>query len=84
MFFTVEHVDIQNEVVRRALASAVQREGIVSTLGEAFKAVETGVCKQSYAGELREYREYAICNDKGETSLGDKVEDLVPVTLVEL
>jgi len=84
VFFTVEHVDIENEVVRRALASVVQREGLVSTLGEGFKAVEAAVCKQSYAGELHEYGEYAICNDKGETSLGDKVENLVPVTLVEL
>ena len=84
VFYTVEHVDLENEVVRRALASAVQREGIVNTLGEAFKAVETAACKRSYAGELREVRDYAICNDKGETSLGDKVENLVPVTLVEL
>jgi ABC-type transport system substrate-binding protein len=86
VFFTVEHVDIENEVVRRALASTVQREGLVSTLGEGFKAVEAAVCTQSYAGELHEHGngEYAICNDKGETSLGDKVENLVPVTLVEL
>lgn len=84
VFYTVEHVDIENDVVRRALASAVQREGLVDTLGEAFKTVETGLCVHSYAGELDEAKDYAICNDRGETSLGDTVEEPVPVTLVEL
>lgn len=84
VFFTIEHVDIENDVVRRALASAIQREGIVASLGEAFRAVEAGTCTQTYAGELDTNREYAICNDKGETSLGDRVECVVPVTLIEL
>ena len=84
VFYTVEHVDIEQEVVRRALASAVQREGVVDSLGEAFRLLDAASSRRMFAGELVEKKEYAICSDKGETFLGDTVSSAVPVTIVEV
>jgi hypothetical protein len=84
VFYTVEHIDVENEVVRRALASAIQREGVVDSLGEAFKLIDEVHAKYLFAGEVRELKDYAICNDKGETFLGDNVEEVVPITIVEI
>lgn len=84
VFYTVEHVDIENEVVRRALASAIQREGIADSLGGAFRLLDVAVPAYLHAGEVQECKEYAICNDKGETYLGDTVDAVVPITIVEV
>ena len=37
VFFTDEHVDLENELIRRALASALQRDGISISLGNGFQ-----------------------------------------------
>ena len=39
VFYTDAHVDIENEIVRRALASAIQREGLVFSLGNGYPNV---------------------------------------------
>ena len=84
VFYTLEHVDVEEEVVRRALASAVQREGIADSLGEAFKLVENADVRYAFAGIISNEKEYTVCNDKGETFLGDVVEKAKPITIVEL
>lgn len=84
VFYTIDHVDIENEVVRRALASAIQREGVIDSLGGAFKLLDGASAKHLFAGEVLELKDYAICNDKGETFLGDSVEETVPITIVEI
>lgn len=84
VFYTFEHVDIEEEVVRRALASAVQREGIVDSLGEAFRRIDTAEARYAYAGTIKNEKEYTVCNDRGETFLGDVVEKAKPITIVEL
>ena len=40
VFFTDDHVDLENDVVRRALASALQRDGISISLGNGFQSIE--------------------------------------------
>lgn len=84
VFFTVDHVDLENEVVKRALASAVQRDGIVHSLGEAFKKVEFAEATYGYAGTVDgSYEEY-VCNEDGETRLGENVDDIHEVVWVEI
>ncbi len=37
IYYTFDSVDTTNEIVRRALASALQRDGVAFSLGHGFK-----------------------------------------------
>lgn len=84
IYFTVEHVDMSNEIVLRALASALQRDGVVDSLSDGFKTVESAGRVQGYAGILSEERELTVCDDNGITEYGDLVESVSEFTWVEL
>lgn len=84
VFYTDEHVDVEHEVVRRALASALQRDGSAVSLGEGFGAIDNGVTTQGYAGTVDGSTELYYCDEDGETEHGDLVDDLTPVTWVEV
>lgn len=84
VFFTTEHVDLENDIVRRALASALQREGVAVTLGSAFQLIESSIVKDLYAGEVDGDTVYTICDRDGETHYGDKVDQVLEVTIVEV
>jgi hypothetical protein len=84
VFYTDEHVDVEHEVVRRALASALQRDGSVVSLGEGFGAIDNGSITQGYAGTVDGSTELYYCNEDGETEHGDYVDDLAQVTWVEV
>jgi hypothetical protein len=84
VFYTRGHIDIGIDIVLRALASAVQREGIVDSLGQAFKVIKpfTAVC--GYSGEIDGGLEIAVCDEFGETYYGDVVDEAFPTTWVEV
>lgn len=84
IYYTVEHVDIENEVVKRALASTLQRDGVCDGLNEGFKAIDKGIVSSSWAGVFEEDFELHICDELGETEYGDILEDIDPITLVEI
>jgi hypothetical protein len=84
VFYTVEHVDVEHEVVKRALASALQREGTVTTLGDGFKAIEKATIETGYAGYVDSDIYLEICDEFGETPDGDEVDEILPVTWVSL
>lgn len=84
VFFTDDHVDMENEVVRRALASALQRDGISVSLGNGYQAIELARVTTGYAGEVDEDIDLSVCDETGETPYGDVVDNIVPVTWVEV
>ena len=84
IFYTEQHVDLENDVVLRALASSVQRNGIAETLGEAFKLLGFITVTQGFAGEVDGDNEFTICNKNGETAYGDTVDKIIPITWVEI
>jgi len=84
IFYTEEHVDVENEVVLRALASSIQRNGIAETLGQAFKLLGSITTTHGYAGEVDGDNEFTICNKNGETFHGDEVDKIIPITWVEI
>jgi hypothetical protein len=84
VFYTSEHVDVENEIVRRALASALQRDGSVISLGQGFASIDNGTVSQGYAGEVSGSRDLSVCDENGETSYGDIVDNLTQVTWVEV
>jgi hypothetical protein len=84
VFFTTEHVDVENEVVRRALASSIQRSGIVDSLGDGFTLIASASIEYLHAGVVEAELEYSICDELGETHYGDAVEEVFEITLVSL
>ena len=83
IYVTEAHVDISNEVVLRALASAVQRDGIADTLADAFKVIKPFSALLGYSGEV-DGLELSVCDETGETYYGDVVADIIPTTWVEV
>jgi ABC-type transport system substrate-binding protein len=83
VFFTEGHVDIDNEVVRRALASSLQREGIVDSLREGFDALSLGEVSLGWAGTIDNEIYLTVCDEHGYTPYGDLVDQIKEITWVE-
>jgi hypothetical protein len=84
VFFTEEHIDLENELVRRALASALQRDGIATTLGDAFKLLESCHITHGYAGHVDNDLYLNVCDIDGTTPFGDEVDEITQITWVEV
>jgi len=84
LYYTIDHVDVENEIVRRALASILQRDGIYDSLGDAFKAIDTGIVSVAWAGLLEGDFELTLCDSFGETEYGDTLENIQEITCVEV
>lgn len=83
-FFTEDHIDLENELIRRALASALQRDGVAVTLGKGFQYLELSLANYGYAGEVDGDNELTACDEEGETHEGDVVDSITPITWVEV
>lgn len=81
-FYTEDHIGFEHDVVARALASALQRDGIVDSLGQGYRKVESSVVSHLYAGTNETTDDLIICSEAGETFYGDFVEEPVAITLV--
>lgn len=85
VFCTIGHIDVSNEVVKRALASALQRDGITDSLGQAFGKIEGGhMSLFGYCGHVDGDTELTSCDMYGETDYGDTVEEVFPITWIEI
>lgn len=84
IFYTTEHVDLENEIVRRALASSLQRDGSAVTLADGFRMIESSKTVHAWAGAVDGEMTYTVCDKDGETREGDYVDEVVEVTLVLL
>lgn len=82
VFYTQGHVDIENEIVSRALASALQRDGSAITLGDGFRLVERAKVTHGHAGVVDGDIDFAVCDELGETREGDEVDEVLEVTWV--
>jgi hypothetical protein len=84
VYYTEEHVDLDNEIVRRALASSLQRDGLVSSLGEAFKLIDGSYIVYRNIGVLEEDHIPQVCDEDGRTENDELLNNVVPVTWVEV
>ena len=84
IYFTLGHVEVDNEVVLRALASTLQRDGVVDSLADGFRMVESATSQQGHAGILDGEQVYLVCDEDGETEYGDQVVESLDATWVEL
>lgn len=84
VFYTEDHIDIEIDVVKRALASAIQRDGTSDSLGQAYRLIEHGESVLTYAGSVGGEVYLTLCDVNGETRYGDQVDEVIPITLVEV
>jgi hypothetical protein len=83
VFYTIDHISLENEIVRRALASNLQRDGVADSLGDGFRLLEAAVVGYGWAGYIDSDTEISACNEIGETISGDIVDEVFLVTWVE-
>jgi hypothetical protein len=84
IYFTIDHIDVEHELIRKALASTIQRDGVADSLGDAFKRLELSKVVCGWAGKFEEDLDLYACDETGETEYGDIVQDIQPVTWVEI
>ena len=84
IYYTEDHVDIEEDVVKRALASSIQRDGLSFSLGTSFRMVETSIVSHGWVGALEGERHLEICDPQGETYSGEQLDAVVEVTFVEV
>jgi hypothetical protein len=83
VFYTIDHVDTNNELVRRALASCLQRDGVSDSLADAFRCLESSDTEYLWAGYVDNNNELEVCDEYGLTEYGELVDEIFPITLVE-
>jgi hypothetical protein len=83
VFYTIDHVSLDEDVVLRALASCLQRDGIADSLLDGFNLLSKASVTHTYAGVTDTDSELSICDSDGYTEYGDLVEEIKRVTLVD-
>jgi len=86
IYQTEGHVDLEHEVVRKALASSIQRDGIAYSLGAAYQMIDQSVYTQTYGGAVGGDHVRCIVDYKTGLSIysQEPTEDIVELTIVEL
>lgn len=84
VYSTIDHVSLETDVVIRGLASLLQRDGVVDSLGRGYSAAEKSKAIYGYAGTVDLSRDMYVCNVVGETRNGDRVDTVCAVTWVEV
>ena len=83
-YYTEDHVDVDHDVVRRALASCIQRDGVVFSLSQGFQAIDGAVITQSWMGSLDGEIYLELCDEFGLTWDEVKLQDVTAITIVEI
>lgn len=82
VYYTKDHTNIKNELVKKALASAVQKDGVAVSLGEAYKMLENSKAVWGWAGYLEGEKELYLCGENEKTVYDDAVTDVIKITWI--
>jgi len=83
VYVTYDNVDLFEDIVKRALASCMQRDGIADSLSNAFMAIERGTVSHGYVGFIEGEKIPYVTDEFGETPDGDDTDYLSEATWVE-
>ena len=75
---------MENDLVRRALASALQRDGVAVSLGDGFNMIDKSTPVHGWSGIINGELEFTVCDDLGETEYGDIVGAALATTWIEI
>jgi hypothetical protein len=84
VYYTFDHIDLENDLIRRALASALQRDGVAVSLGDGFNMIDKATPVHGWSGLINEELEFTVCDDSGETEYGDIVGAALATTWIEI
>lgn len=70
--------------MRRALASALQRDGVAVSLGDGFNMIDKATTIHGWSGLIEEELDFTVCDDSGETEYGDVVGVALATTWIEI
>ena len=84
IYFTEDHVDVEHEIVKRALASCIQRDGVVFSLSQGFQAIDRAVVTQAWVGSLDGDVYSELCDESGLTWDEVQLQNVTAVTIVEV
>ncbi len=84
LFYTIDHVDTEVDVVKRALASSLQRDGVAISLGEGYTMADNGLVTHGHCGYVDGEIYLTVCSKTGETDQGDIVDEIMKATWVEI
>ncbi len=84
VYVTFDDVDIHNDVVKRALASCIQRDGISDSLSEGFQMVERASITSGFVGFIEGEKFPFVTDEFGETLDGDETDYIAQATWVEI
>lgn len=84
IYFTEGNVDVEHEVVKKALASSIQRDGVAYSLSQGYQMIDLGSITHGYIGSANGDYNIYVCNESGETSDGYLLQDIREATWVEV
>lgn len=84
VYYTYDHVDLEHEIVRKALASSIQRDGISYSLFHGFQMIDRSIVSEGWVGTAADSEYEYICSEDGESYDGDQLYNVKAVTFVEV
>jgi hypothetical protein len=82
VYVTYDNVDLNEEIVRRALASCMQRDGVADSLSNSFEMIEKGSIIHGYVGFIEGEKTPYLTDEFGETVDGDQTDYISEATWV--
>lgn len=83
IYVTYDNVSLDEEVVKRALASCLQRDGVADSLSNSFLMIENGTVSHGYIGFIEGDKLPYVVDEFGETIDGDETDYISEATWVE-
>jgi hypothetical protein len=84
VYYTFDHIDLENDLVRRALASALQRDGVAISLGDGYNLIDKCSPHYGWTGIIEDEEYHVVCDESGETEYGEFVDSVIPATWIEI
>jgi len=85
LYYTEDHVDLEEDVVINALASSMQRDGITYSMGQGAQLLNSATVVKTFAGSIDGDYQLTICFENGTSVFsGVELENVIPITIVEV
>lgn len=85
LYYTEDHIELEEEVVINALASSLQRDGVTYSMGQGVNLLNSAIVVKTFVGFIDGDYQPTICTEDGVSVFsGIDLESVIPITLVEV